>query len=323
MRYVDFGRTGLKVSQLALGTGMLGSLKDGSVDRDQARLVLTGYVAAGGNFIDSSDAYQGGESEALIGSFLSDQRNDLVIASKYSRTAGRDASPASKGNHRKAMVQSVEASLKRLKTDRIDVYFAHYDDGITPIEEIMRGFDSLVSAGKIVYAGLSNFSAWRSAQAATTALLRGWTPLTSLEVEYSLLQRGIEREILPFAREIGLGVLAYSPLAAGVLTLKGNGKNNGAPSRMGIPPEADMSRVLETLSRIASELGAEPSDVALAWIGSKGAIPVIGARTPAQMESNLRAADTTIPDELIKHLDTASEIPLGYPQTLYEVKGSK
>lgn len=153
MRYVDFGRTGLRVSQHALGTGRLGSLKDGSLDRDQARSVLTGYVAAGGNFIDSSDAYQGGQSEEMIGSFLSDQRQDLVIASKYSRTTGRDASPASRGNHRKAMVQSVEASLRRLSTDRIDVYFAHYDDGITPIDEIMRGFEDLVSAGKILYAG--------------------------------------------------------------------------------------------------------------------------------------------------------------------------
>jgi aryl-alcohol dehydrogenase-like predicted oxidoreductase len=318
MRHVDFGRTGLRVSQFALGTGMLGARRDRSIDRDEARSVLTGYVAAGGNLIDVSDAYQGGQSEEMIGSFLSEQREDLVIASKYSRTTSRDASPARTGNHRKAMVQSVEGSLKRLQTDRVDVYFAHYDDGVTPIEEIMRGFDDLVSAGKILYAGLSNFSAWRSAQAATTALLHGWTPLAVLEVEYSLLQRATEREILPFAQAFGLGVLGYSPLAAGVLASKNAISNPGAPSRMGIPTEGNTAEVVDLLNRIALEVDSEPAHVALAWINAKGVIPILGVRDSTHMASNLRAAHTVLTAEHLKHLDNASAIPLGYPRALQE-----
>lgn len=318
MHYVDFGRTGLKVSQFALGTGMLGARNDGSIDHDEARTVLQRFVEAGGNLIDVADAYQEGQSEEILGSFIPDRREDLVIASKYSRTASREARPASMGNHRKAMLQSVEGSLKRLRTDRIDIYFAHYDDGVTPMEEIMRGFDDLVSAGKILYPGLSNFCAWRSAEAATTALVRGWAPLSSIEVEYSLLQRTTEREILPMAQGFKLGVLGYSPLAAGVLAAKSDRNDPQAASRMGIPTEADVPRVLTTLKRVASEIGREPAHVALRWVQSKGVIPVLGSRNSTQLNGSLLAIGTVLGSEQIRDLDEASAVPLGYPRALQE-----
>lgn len=323
MRYVYFGETGLKVSQFALGTGLLGAKRDGSIDYDDARAVLNKFVESGGNLIDVADAYQAGQSEEILGSFASDCRSDLVIASKYGRTTSRDARPARMGNHRKGMSQSVEASLKRLRTDRIDIYFAHYDDGVTPIDEIMRGFDDLVTAGKILYPGLSNFSAWRSAEAATTALLRGWTPLSALEIEYSLLQRTTEREILPMAQRFNLGVLAYSPLAAGVLAARTDEIRPRVPSRAAIPTEGDVSRVLTTVRRIAAEIGSEPAHVSLAWVHSKNVIPVLGARSSSQLESSLRAIDTVLEAEHVKHLDEASTIPLGYPRALQKALESR
>ena len=310
---VYFGRTGLKVSAYALGTGMLGAHQDRTIDADAAHAVLRAFVEAGGNLIDTSDAYQGGRSEDLIGSLLPQLRDDLVLASKYGRTPNPAAARSRVGSHRKAMVQAVEGSLQRLRTDRIDVYFAHYDDGVTPVDEIMRGFDDLVASGKILYAGLSNFSAWRTAQAATTAELRGWTPLAAIEVEYSLLQRSTEREILPLAQDLGLAVLAYSPLAAGVLA---RDDASGSGSRMGMPSEGDTAAVVQTVRQIAVETGYAAPHVALAWLTAKGAIPVLGARHASQLQSTLGAAEVSLSAEQIDRLDAASAIPLGYPAAL-------
>ncbi len=200
MRYRIFGqRTGLKVSELALGTGMFGTAFGYGAGPDEVRDILRGYAEAGGNFIDTADNYQLGQSETLIGEFGAPHRDDFIIASKYSRGAVAAPSLAVLGNNRKAMVQSVEASLKRLKTDRIDLYFVHMDDGVTPVDELARGLDDLVRAGKIVYGGLSNFPAWRVATAARTADLRGWAPIAAIQLEYSLIQRTTERELLPMA----------------------------------------------------------------------------------------------------------------------------
>jgi aryl-alcohol dehydrogenase-like predicted oxidoreductase len=221
MRYkILGGRTGLKVAEFALGTGMLGMQYGYGTEPEEARRIVGGYIEAGGNLFDLSDAYQGGESEKLIGDFIATNRNDYVIATKYSRSSHSKPSLGVLGNSRKVMIQAVEESLKRLKTDHIDIYFAHLDDGVTPMEEIARGFDDLARAGKILYAGLSNFPAWRVATAAKTADLRGWVPISAVEVEYSLLQRSTEREILPMADALGLGVLGYSTLAGGILTAK-------------------------------------------------------------------------------------------------------
>ncbi len=235
-------RTGLRVSPVALGTGRLGRDAEGNADPEEARRVIERFAAEGGNFFDTSSAYHLGAAEEWIGRFLRDvDRDAFVIASKYGRTASATPHATAVGSHRKALVAEVEGSLRRLGTDRIDLYFAHFDDGVTPIEEIMRGFDDLVRAGKIVHVGLSNFSAWRAASAAMLADGRGWSPLVALQLEYNLLQRDSDREHLPFARARGLGVMVYSPLAAGRL---------GRPERD--QADARERAIVEAVERIAN-----------------------------------------------------------------------
>ena len=264
--------------------------------------------------IDTAEAYQEGRSEEMIGEYLGSQRDDIVVISKYSRSTGGKSALGRLGNHRKAMVQSVEGSLRRLRTDRVDIYFAHFDDGATPVEEIMRGFDDLVSAGKMLYAGLSNFPAWRTSRAATIAELRGWAPLAGIEVEYSLLQRTTEREILPMARALELGVLGYSPLAGGTLALRQPG--GGASKRPAAQSEANVHEVLKELTSIATELATTPGRVALAWVREKGVFPILGARSASQLIDTLPAVDVRLTAEQIQQLDDASSIRLGYPNEL-------
>ena len=315
MRYREFGRTGVRVSQLTLGTGMLGAAKDGSTDPGRAAALLEMYAEAGGNCLDISDAYQGGRSEELIGEWLRDRRDAIVLVSKYTRTPDRAALPARTGNHRKAMLQSVQASLKRLRVDHIDLYFAHLDDGVTPMEEIMRGFDDLVRQGMILYGGLSNFPAWRTAKAAVLAELRGWAPLAGIEVEYGLLHRTVEREILPLARDMGLGVLSYSALAAGLLSGK-RGNDPRSASRLGVASEADVDGVLAAVQGVAEEQEVDAASVALAWVAAKGCFPILGVRDTTQLAENLRSVDVTLSPEQLLRREAASTISLGYPGDL-------
>lgn len=321
MRYKIFGQgTGLKVSELALGTGMFGTSFGYGAGPDEVRLILRGYVEAGGNFLDTADNYQLGESERLIGDFIAADRDAFVIASKYSRGATARPALAALGANRKAMVQSVEGSLKRLKTDRIDLYFAHMDDGVTPVEEIARGLDDLVRAGKIVYGGFSNFPAWRIAAAARTAELRGWAPIAGIQVEYSLLERTTERELLPMAEGFGLGVMGWSPLGGGLLTGKyRKGERGRATDLKGSVlhdhPDRNAS-LLDALEAVAAETGANPGQVAIAWVRAKGVLPVIGPRTRAQLDDNLAAATLALGAEHLRRLDEASRVPLGYPHEL-------
>jgi aryl-alcohol dehydrogenase-like predicted oxidoreductase len=244
------------------------------------------------------------------------RRENVVLLTKYTRTTERTAAPARTGNHRKAMLQSIHASLKRLRTDCIDFYFAHADDGVTPVEEIMRGFDDLVRQGKILFGGLSNFSAWRTAQAATLAGAKNWAPLCGLEVEYSLLQRTTEREILPLARDSGLGVLGYSPLATGMLAGKRTTPDPSQASRTGYPIEANVPRTLANLEKVAAEQKSTPANVALAWCMAKGVIPVIGVRDIVQLREILHASALELTNGQLESLDTASAIPLGYPHSV-------
>lgn len=313
MRYVDYGSTGIKVSPLALGTGQLGAV-NGTVDVQLARAVLLRYLDAGGNVVDSAEAYQGGRSEELIGETLGNRRDDVLLISKYARGTTPDASRGRIGAHRKAMVQSVEGSLRRLKTDRIDVYFAHFDDGTTPVEEIMRGFDDLSRAGKILYGGLSNFPAWRTALATSAARARGWEPVSSIEIEYNLLHRAAEREILPLARAERFAVLAYSPLAAGALA-KPPGEA-GPSSRNGLDTEANAEAVLLAVQQVAAECKTAAINVALAWLSAKGCLPVIGPRSADNVTQLMAASDLQLDERQIRELDEKSAIRLGYPNEL-------
>jgi aryl-alcohol dehydrogenase-like predicted oxidoreductase len=313
MRYRIFGKTGLKVSTLALGAGNFGTGWGYGASRDEARAMFDAYRAVGGNFIDTADGYQFGQSEELLGEFLGDQRNDIVLATKFSMGESPTAGLQGTGNSRKAMVQSVEASLKRLKTDRIDLLWVHMPDDVTPIEEIARGLDDLARSGKIIYAGLSDFPAWRVATAATIADLRGWAPISALQIEYSLVERTVERELLPMAAGFGLGVVGWSPLGGGLLTGKYRKGETGRKQGLGmvIHDESDdrKTAVVDAVLAIAEETGVSPGQV-------KGVLPIIGPRTPGQLADNLASLDVTLGSEQLARLDAASAVPLGFPHSV-------
>lgn len=312
-------RTGLRVSRIALGTGRLGMTETGGTDAEGARRVFRAFAAAGGTFIDTSSAYQGGRAEEMTGAFLAEAGRDrFKIASKYGRTPQPEPSAASVGCHRGAMRAEVEGSLKRLGTDRIDLYLPHFDDGVTPVEEIMRGFEDLVRAGKILHVGLSNFPAWRIASAAMLAELRGWAPVAAVQLQYSLMARDADRDLLPLARARSLGVMGYSPLGGGGLNARARRRQSARnpvadASRTGEDAWADT--VVDTLLRVAGELGCEPASVALAWVCSKDIIPVIGPRTLAQLEAGLTTVETLSGDQ-VRRLDEVSKPVLGYPHDL-------
>src|ERR1700677_2979038 len=219
MRYKLLGNSGLRVSELCLGTMTFGEDWGWGSSKEESRKVYDAFLEAGGNFIDTANVYTNGTSERLLGEFMAGHRDRGVLASKYSNAVpGND--PNAAGNQRKSMMQAVEASLKRLKCDYIDLYWLHIWDQITPIEEVMRAFDDLVRQGKILYAGVSDMPAWVIAKANTLADLQGWTPFVGLQIEYSLIERTPERELLPMAADLGLGVTAWSPLAGGGVARK-------------------------------------------------------------------------------------------------------
>ena len=321
MRYRMLGeKTGLRVSELALGAGMLGRGWGYGAEPEDARRIVRRYLEAGGNFIDTSESYQFGESERLLGEFIASERDGIVLATKYSLGASPAPALATLGNSRKAMVQAVEASLRRLKTDRIDLYFVHMADSATPMEEMARGLDDLVRAGKIVYGGLSNFPAWRIAIASVTAQLRGWTPLAAIQVEHSLLQRSTESELLPMAQGLGLGVMGWSPMAGGLLTGKYRKGEKGRATELKTSVLHDGAprndAILDGVFAVAEEVGAQPGQVAVAWVLAKGVLPVIGPRTLAQLEENLGAADVKLSEAQLQRLDELSAVPPSHPHEL-------
>ncbi|MBE5215671.1 aldo/keto reductase [Pectobacterium quasiaquaticum] len=322
MKYTTFGRnTGLRVSELALGTGNFGTGWGYGSEKEQAKQVFDRYANAGGNFIDTADAYQLGQSEQMVGEFIAADRDHFVVATKYTLSAMPDAGISQTGNSRKNMLSSVENSLKRLKTDRIDMLWAHFDDQLTPLEEIVRAFDDLVRAGKIQYAGLSNFPAWRIARADTIAELRGWSRIAGIQVEYSLVQRTAERELLPMAEAMGLAATLWSPLGGGLLTGKYRKSKEGRLIGFGgrlVHTEQDTT-LLDEVFRVANDLNVMPIQIAIAWLRYKSArastslIPILGSRTLAQLDDTLLALNVTLSDEQVERLDEVSAISLGTP----------
>src|SRR5271156_6557421 len=228
MKYRLLGKSGLRVSEVSLGTMTFGDEWGWGSPKAEAQKVYETYREAGGNFIDTANFYTNGTSESFLGEFVQGHRPSVVLATKYTN-ANPSTDPNASGNHRKNMMQAVEESLKRLRTDYIDLYWVHIWDHITPVEEVMRGLDDLVRQGKVLYVGISDAPAWWVAQANTLAELRGWTQFIGLQLEYSLIERTVERELIPMAKALNLGVLAFSPLAGGFLTGKyhGEGKLDG------------------------------------------------------------------------------------------------
>jgi aryl-alcohol dehydrogenase-like predicted oxidoreductase len=323
--YRLLGRSGLRVSPLALGTMTFGAdLGWGSNESETAR-IFNFYLEQGGNFIDTANQYTNGTSERLIGKLCAGRRDSLVIATKY--TLPTDAGNVnSGGNHRKSMVRSVETSLRRLSTDYIDLLYMHDWDAATPVEEILRAMDDLVRAGKVLYLGISNTMAWQISRMQAIAELRGWSPLVALQIEYNLLERRAEQDLVPMAREMGLGVIPWSPLASGVLTGKYLDDNGGWRSSQveslrnasQIGSEARSERGIEivrVVRRLAQELGKTPSQVSLAWLLTKPGVvaPIIGARTLTQLGENLRSIELQLPKTHLDSLEEASSIGPGFP----------
>ena len=316
--YRLLGRSGLRVSPLALGTMTFAVDGWGSTD-DEAAAMVDLYIERGGNFIDTANYYGGmGGSETLLGHLVKDRRRSLVISTKYSLTT-RPGDPNNAGNHRKSMVQAVEDSLHRLQTDCIDLLYLHMWDYHTPVDEILRAFDDLVRAGKVLYTGLSDLPAWQASRMQAIAELRGWTQFCALQISYSLIERTVERELIPMAFEMGMGVSPWSPLGGGVLTGKyakpgGDGTREAMNTATGRLNERNSAIAAEVVA-VASEIGCTPAQVALAWTLVNPAVtsPVLGARTPAQLDDNLGALDLTLAADQLARLDALSAVPLGFP----------
>lgn len=330
MRYRVFGQhTGLRVSELVLGTGNFGTGWGYGASAEDVRTVFDTYADAGGNFIDTADSYQFGQSEEILGDLLRGRRDDFVLATKFTQSASpRGGGILVTGNSRKAMVASAEASLKRLKTDHIDLYWVHYADGVTPTEEILRGFDDLAHAGKILYAGLSDFPAWRVARAATIAELRGSLPIAGLQVEHSLVQRTTEHDLLPAGKALGLGIVSWSPLGGGMLTGKYRKGEKGRAEGLGgkvfqAEDSSQRSAILDTVIAVANEIGVTAGEVAIAWVAAKGTFPIIGPRSVQQLEGNLAAAKLKLTTEQIARLDVVSSLPLIFPYSMIEEPGTR
>lgn len=319
MRYQTFGRqSGLRVSEYVLGTATFGSAPS-AAGVAGAKTIFDTFVAAGGTTFDVSNIYQNGEAETVLGELLGRERDDFVLITKYSGTRQADVRPGTTGNSRKTMIRSLEESLRRLKTDYVDVFMPHFPDGVTPVAEILAGFEDLIRTGKIRYGGLSNFPAWRVAGAAVRSELGGRASLVGIQTEYSLAERSAERELLPMAEAHGLGVVLYSPLAGGLLTGK---YRRGEQGRLGAAAtEAEGSAVLDAVLAVAEKAGTTPVQVALAWLRHRAArartsmIPIVGPRTPAHLQGYLDALDVELADEHHRLLDEAGA---GRPGTPHE-----
>ena len=325
MQYKLLGKSGLRVSELCLGTMTFGEDWGWGSSKEESRKIYDAFREVGGNFIDTANVYTNGTSEQFLGEFIASERDAVVLATKYTNGFG-DANPNSGGNQRKNMVQSVEASLKRLNTEYIDVLWLHAWDFMTPPEEVMRAFDDVVRAGKVLYIGISDAPAWVVAQCNTLADLRGWTQFIGLQIEYSLIQRTPERELLPMAHSLDIGVTAWSPLASGWLTgkyTKGNpaGEERRLDNEMmeGFVDRSDRNtRIAQTVDQIAEQTDNSSSQVALAWLLSKGVIPIVGARKLSHVEDNLKCVDLKLSAEQIQQLDAISKIELGFPHDFFK-----
>lgn len=328
LRYRLLGPSGLRVSEICLGTMSFGTQWGFGADEAESRRVLDVFAEAGGNFLDTANKYHGGQSEEIVGRWLEGKRDRMVVATKY--TLAMDHGDInSAGNHRKNLARSVEASLKRLQTDYIDLLWVHAWDDQTPYEETLRGLEDVTRSGKVLYIGASDTPAWVVSASNTLAELRGWRSYAGLQIEYSLLQRTPERDLLPMAECFGMSVVAWAPLGAGVLTGKytraGSGDdslrkaNNEARGRTSEPN----LEIAKAVDRVADALGASSAQVAVAWVQARGYryIPIVGARKVAQIQDSLGAAELRLAPEHLAELDQVSAVEMGFPHDFLASSG--
>lgn len=299
------GGSGLRVSELCLGAMTFGTDWGFGADEQACEEIYHVFREAGGNFIDTANVYTNGVSEEIVGRLVASDRDNVVLSTKYTLPTEK-GDPNSGGSHRKSLRRSVETSLRRMGTDYIDLLWVHAWDQCTPTEETLRGLDDLVRSGKILSIGVTNTPAWVVSRSAAIAELRGWTSFCAMQVEYSLVARTPDRELLPMARDLGIAVCAWSPLARGLLA----GKHSDAgPAKL----SASGQRALSVAKEIATELDTTPARVALAWVMSQGLMPSIGARTVAQLRDNLGALAVSLDPAHLERLEVATRVRLGYP----------
>jgi aryl-alcohol dehydrogenase-like predicted oxidoreductase len=314
MRYKLLGKSGLRVSELCLGTMTFGNDWGWGAPKDESRKMFDVFAEAGGNFIDTANNYTNGTSETFVGEFTRADRDHFVIATKY--TLSELASdPNFGGNHRKNMRRSVEGSLRRLDTDHIDLLWLHMWDGMTPVEEVMRALDDLVRAGKVLYVGISDTPAWVVSQANTLADLRGWSCFVAYQGVYSLATRAPERDILPMTHAMEMTFLPWGILEGGEITGKYNTPSD-EPKRSQDTSER-IKKMASTIIELANETGHTPSQIAINWVRQRPyqMIPILGARTEAQLKDNLGCLDFELTPEQIQRLEEASPIDLGFPHS--------
>ena len=332
MDYYTLGRSGLKVSRLALGTMTFGDDWGWGADDTVSRQLFDAYVEAGGNLFDTADLYTGGRSEEMLGRFIAEAglRDAAVIATKFSFNAA-PGNPNAGGNGRKNILRAVEGSLRRLGTDYIDLYILHAWDRLTPAEEVMRTLDDLVTAGKVRHIGLSNVPAWYAGRAQTLAELRGWEPVSAVQLEYSLAERAIENEFVDLGTRLGMGIMVWSPLASGLLSGKyrpgregGEGEGRlAALAGSGNPVFEKFTernwRIVAELEAVAGELGRPMAQVAVNWVANRPGVAtvLVGATKLSQLQGSLAALDFAIPAELAARLEAASAPQPGYPYTFF------
>ena len=321
MRYKLLGKSGLRVSELCLGTMTFGEDWGWGASKEVCRKIFDLFTGAGGNFIDTASNYTDGASERFVGEFTTAERDYFVIASKY--TLRRPGSPPSDlnagGNHRKNLSRTVEASLKRLNTDYLDLFYLHIWDFTVPVEEVLRALDDLVRSGKVLHLGISDTPAWIVSQAQAVAELRGWGRFEAYQGEYNLLERGIERDVLPVTQAFEMSLLAFSLLGGGALTGKFNKSGGpGEPTRARQASEQEKAAAEQVL-RVAEDLGCSAPQAAINWVRqqSPNIIPILGARRESQLRDNLGALDFTLSAEQLKLLSAVNPPDLGYPHTFW------
>jgi aryl-alcohol dehydrogenase-like predicted oxidoreductase len=313
MRLTMLGDSGLRVSWIALGTMTFGTEWGFGADAAECARQAEAYAEAGGNVIDTAVNYTGGASERIVGDIIAADRDRWVLATKYTLSR-RDGDPNAAGNSRKNLMRSLEQSLRVMRTDYIDLFWVHVWDFLTSPQEVMRALDDAVRSGKVLYVGISDTPAWLVARMQTLAELRGWTPFVALQIKYSLADRDVERELLPMADGLGLGITAWGPLSAGALTGKYN-RPAGAAEVRRISGGVDQ-RILDIAAEVmavADELGVPPVQVPLAWVRQRGVIPIVGARSAEQLRESLASTELVLPDDAMARLDAISEVPRGFP----------
>jgi aryl-alcohol dehydrogenase-like predicted oxidoreductase len=320
VRYRLFGRSGLRVSELVLGAMTFADDHFDArrhADRQESQRIFDAYVEAGGRTIDTANRYTEGDSERIVGELVAHDRDAFVLSTKYTVSNDRSDANAS-GNHRKNLRRSLEQSLRRLQTDHVDILWVHLWDPNTPIDETIRALEDVVTQGKVLYLGISDAPAWVVSRANTIAELRGWNRFEGLQLPYSLLQRDIERELLPMADAFDLTVTAWSPLGSGVLSGKFlDGSAGSTRVDPGDISERDTA-ITRELVGIAADIGCTPSQAAIAWVRQRSPrmVPIVGAKTLAQLQDDLASLEVTIPDQAMARLDEISKVDLGFPSEM-------